>query len=742
MSAALEKTREWVITGADGLDDLLMDELVALGASQPRKLKGAISVQGDLAAGYRFCLWSRLASRVLLPVLSVPSGDPDALYEAALKHPWEQVLRTGATFAIRAAAAKGVSTHTRFASLRLKDAIVDRFRQRTGERPSVDAERPDLSLHVFIEADRISVSLDFSGDSLHKRGYRVAQTDAPLKENLAAAMLMQAGWPARGQGRLFDPLCGSGTVLIEAALMWADVAPGLARIHFGFEGWVGHQAVLWRELRDAAVARRLAGLQRPAPRLIGFDADSHALSCAQRNAQSAGVAAWLTLEQRSVAEWRLPAEWDASETGAGDNHTVPGLVATNPPYGERLGEENSIRDLYRAIGRELRHRLPHWDAVVLAADIQHADALGLEHRGTLRLFNGALPIFARHGRVLPAEPELPLQFNGTLDDIPPEGMDLANRLMKNLKVALKEAESEDVRCFRLYDADLPEFNVAVDVYDGRLHVQEYAPPKTVDPEKAVARFKLALVVIRKVLGLHRDKVFLKVRERQSGKKQYEKQAKAGKFFEVREGRAQLLVNLTDYLDTGLFLDHRPLRLRLAAEAEGKHFLNLFAYTGTASVQAALGTGEHGGALTTTTVDMSATYLHWADRNLALNGLPEARHRLIQADVMTWLRDEQNVQPRELYELIFVDPPTFSNSKRMNDIFDVQRDHTQLLRMAMNLLTPDGTLYFSNNFRKFQLDDWLTANYDVTDISAETIGFDFERNPKIHRCWRLRHKAGV
>lgn len=741
MSTSAAALREWVITGVDGLDDLLIDELTSLGASQPRRLKGAIAVKGDLATGYRICLWSRLASRVLLPLFSVPSGDPDKLFQTAIKYRWEDVMRPGGSFAIRAAAAKGVSTHTRFASLRLKDGIVDRFRERTGERPSVDTDDPDVALHVFIEAEQITVSLDFSGDSLHKRGYRVAQTDAPLKENLAAAMLMQAGWPARGEGRLFDPLCGSGTVLIEAALMWADAAPGLARIRFGFEGWAGHDLQLWRDLRDAAVQRRLAGLKKPAPQLIGFDADAKALAFARRNAQSANVLAWISLAERSVAEWRdldghwqLPADWSAEVTGAGSNFSVPGLVATNPPYGERLGEEGNIRQLYRAIGRQLREALPGWDAVVLAADIQHADALGLEHKGTLRLYNGALPIFARHGRILPAEPEQPLQFNGTLDDLPPEGLDFANRLVKNLKAALKDAEAEDVRCFRLYDADLPEFNLAIDVYDGRLQVQEYAPPKSVDPEKAEARFKLALLVIRKVMGLHRDKVFLKVRERQSGKKQYEKRGKAGKFFEVREGRAQLLINLTDYLDTGLFLDHRPMRLRLATEAAGKHFLNLFAYTGTASVQAALG-----GAESTTTVDMSATYLAWADRNLALNGLPEARHRLIQADVMAWLRDEQAVEPPELYELIFVDPPTFSNSKRMDDIFDVQRDHVQLLRMAMNLLTPDGTLYFSNNFRKFQLDDWLSERYDVADISAETIGFDFARNTKIHRCWRLRHK---
>ena len=722
MSDLLTKKSEWVITGADGLDDLLVDELTQLGATGHRRLKGAIAVEGDLATGYRICLWSRLASRVLMPLFSINSGDPDKLYHAALKHPWENVLKEDATFIVRAAVAKGVSTHTRFASLRLKDGIVDRFRDRTGARPSVDSESPDVTLHVFIEAERISVSLDFSGDSLHKRGYRVAQTGAPLKENLAAAMLMLAGWPERGNGRLFDPLCGSGTVLIEAGLMWADAAPGLARIRFGFDGWAGHQPDLWRTLRDEAVARRLAGLAKPAPELLGFDIDADALDATQRNAQSAGIASWLELAQLSIAEWDMSPEWAQT----------PGLVATNPPYGERLSEEGAIRDLYRAIGRQLRQHVPGWHAVVLAADIIHADALGLDHRATLRLFNGALPIFARYGEVLPREQELPLSFDGSMDDLPAEVMDFANRLQKNLKAFLKQAAAEDVRCFRLYDADLPEFNLAIDVYDGRLHVQEYAPPKTVDPEKAVARFKLALIAIRKVMGLHRDKVFLKVRERQSGNQQYSKQGKSGKFFEVREGRARLLVNLTDYLDTGLFLDHRPLRLRLAEEAKDGHFLNLFAYTGTASVHAALG-----GAWSTTTVDLSPTYLAWANRNLALNGLPDEHHRLVQADVMAWLRQEQDD-----YDLIFVDPPTFSNSKRMDDIFDVQRDHVALLHLAMARLHPEGTLYFFNNYRKFQLDESLSSDYDVVDISAETIGFDFARNPKIHRCWRLRHKAQV
>lgn len=719
MSAALERSRDWVVTGADGLDELLKAELTALGASDIRGLAGAVAVRGPLALGYRICLWSRLASRVLLPLFSVSSGDPDRLYQAALKEPWEQILAPHATFAVRAAIAKGVRTHSRYAALRLKDAIVDRFRQRSGQRPSVDADQPDLTLHVYIEAERIQVSLDFSGDSLHKRGYRVAQGGAPLKENLAAAQLLMADWPARGDGHLVDPLCGSGTLLIEAAMLWADAAPGLGRNRFGFDGWAGHQQALWEGLRAEAVARRQAGLERPAPLLLGLDADAQALRAAERNVRASGFASWISLHQASVAQWSSLSLWPKSATG---------LVVSNPPYGERLSEEIGIRELYRAIGRQLRGVLPGWEAVLLAADITHADALGLAHRQTLRLFNGALPIFARHGLVLPAEAEPALSFEGSTDGLPEAVLPFANRLQKNLRASLRQAADEDVRCFRLYDADLPEFNLAVDVYDTRLHVQEYAPPKTVDADKAAERFRLALLAIRHVLGVHRDRVFIKVRERQSGNAQYTRQGKGGKFFEVREGQARLLVNLTDYLDTGLFLDHRPMRLRLAAEAAGKHFLNLFAYTGTATVHAALG-----GAATTTTVDLSPTYLTWAGRNLALNGLPDTRHRLVQADVMTWLRGEADD-----YELIFVDPPTFSNSKRTDDVFDVQRDHVALLDLAMARLTPDGCLYFSNNFRKFQLDPVLESRYEVEDISTDTIGFDFQRNARIHRCWRLRH----
>lgn len=712
---------ELVVTCADGLEGALQQELAGLGLGDVRRERGALLVTASLEQAYRLCLWSRLASRVLLPLFTAEGTTPEALYAEAASFTWGNVLDVRGTIAVRATAARGVKVHTQYLALKLKDAVVDHCRQYLGERPDVDTERPDFPLHVHALANGFSVSLDVSGDSLHKRGYRVAMTEAPLKENLAAALLLQAGWPAPEFGALLDPMCGSGTFLIEAAWMAADIAPGLQRDYYGFFGWKAHQPALWQQVREEAQQRRAAGLQKALPKIVGYDADADALAATERNARAAGVAALVTLEQRELHGLQRPRDVDGA---------VKGLMICNPPYGERLGEKSAARELYRALGRFSAQALPGWQACVLGADVQHVDALGFAHRATERLHNGALVVYARHGDIPAIAAQPVVRFEEVSGELPEEARPFANRLRKNLKAAQKQAMKEQVHCYRVYDADMPEFNLAVDVYEGVLHVQEYAPPKTVDPEKAEARFRLALVAIRQVFGLRREQVFIKVRSRQKGNQQYEKQGSQGRFIEVREGEARVQVNLTDYLDTGLFLDHRPLRLRIAQEAKGRHFLNLFAYTGVASLQAALG-----GAASTTTVDLSPTYLDWAQRNFALNGLAEANHYFEQADCMRWLRDCEFE-----FDLMFVDPPTFSNSKRTPEVFDVQRDHVELIWLAMRALRADGTLYFSNNFRKFKLDMDALAEFVIEDISRETIGFDFERNPNIHRCWKIRHKA--
>jgi 23S rRNA (guanine2445-N2)-methyltransferase / 23S rRNA (guanine2069-N7)-methyltransferase len=308
---------------------------------------------------------------------------------------------------------------------------------------------------------------------------------------------------------------------------------------------------------------------------------------------------------------------------------------------------------------------------------------------------------------------------------------VANRLRKNMRNLSRWLRNEDIHCYRLYDADIPEYAIAVDVYesDRRLvHVQEYAPPKSVDPEKAQQRLDDAMKAVMSVLDLEEEQLFVKVRRQQKGTAQYEKLAASGEFHEVLEGGCRFLVNLRDYLDTGLFLDHRITRSMLAKLAHGRCFLNLFAYTGAGTVHAA-----KGGARSTLTIDLSKTYLEWAKRNMALNGFSGSEHAFTQANCVEWL---EKASPKQKFGLIFLDPPSFSTSKRMKSVFDVQRDHVMLIRHCMKILEPDGVLIFSNNLRKFRMDLEALSAFSIEDISRETLPKDFERNPRIHNCWKI------
>jgi len=304
----------------------------------------------------------------------------------------------------------------------------------------------------------------------------------------------------------------------------------------------------------------------------------------------------------------------------------------------------------------------------------------------------------------------------------------ANRIRKNKKRLARWVKREGIECYRLYDADMPEYAVAVDVYGDKLHVAEYMAPKDVDADAASRRLEEVVAALPQALGVSPESISYKRRQRQRGLTQYQKEDSRGELMSVREGQARILVNLHDYLDTGLFLDHRPLRLRIAAQARGKDFLNLFCYTGVASIHAALG-----GAKSTTSVDLSNTYLGWLRKNLAHNGLAETGNLMIKANCLEWLNE-----PRQTYDLILLDPPSFSNSKSMESAFDIQRDHLPLVRSAMAVLRPGGTLYFSNNRRGFVLDDALLSQFDCDNITRETLPPDFQRNEKIHNCWQIRH----
>lgn len=736
-------TYSFFATAPLGLELLLVEELRALGAGDARERKSGVAFTGTLETAYRACLWSRLSNRVLLKLVEFPAASPEALYAGIQAVDWAKHMAPEATLAVDFASQRSQVRHTQYGAQKVKDAIVDQFREQCGVRPSVRLDSPDIRVNVYLEQDIANVSLDLSGESLHRRGYRLEGGAAPLKENLAAAILLRAGWPeiALAGGELLDPMCGSGTLLIEAAWMAADVAPGLQRDHFGFLSWKGHDAALWSELLEDAKARREAGLTRSFT-IGGHDSDRRAIHAALGNIERAGLRGRVHVERKDMAEAkpRLP----------------QGLLVVNPPYGERLGEQKTLIPLYTGLGEVLRNRFAGWRASIFTGNPELAFRLGIRATKFYRLFNGALECRLFNFDVEPERYFTPHEDESGLSDearklkqlmrrahtmaqknlIGPGGEMFGNRLRKNLKMLGRWARQNAVSCYRLYDADLPEYAVAVDVYQGEktwVTVQEYEAPASVAADKAESRLVEALAVLPSILEIPQEQLYLKVRRKQKGVAQYEKQAEIGRFQRVEEGGCQLWVNFEDYLDTGLFLDHRPTRLMIGKMARDKCFLNLFAYTGVATVHAVVG-----GARASTTVDMSNTYLEWARRNLELNGVAGKQHELIQADCLAWLEAEAAKGARR-YDLIFLDPPTFSNSKRMADAFDIQRDHVDLIRNAVALLAQDGLLIFSTNFRKFRLNREALSGLVLEDISRETIPKDFERNARIHYCYIIRAK---
>ncbi|MFF7710422.1 bifunctional 23S rRNA (guanine(2069)-N(7))-methyltransferase RlmK/23S rRNA (guanine(2445)-N(2))-methyltransferase RlmL [Pseudomonas sp. NPDC007930] len=735
----MSEVHELFLTCPKGLEGLLAEEAATLGLAEVRQHTSAIRGEGTLETAYNLCLWSRLANRVLLVVSRFAMNNADELYQGVHAVDWADHLAANGTLAVEFSGHGSGIDNTHFGALKVKDAIVDRLRNAQGERPSIDKLSPDLRVHLRLDRGQAILSIDLSGHSLHQRGYRLQQGAAPLKENLAAAILIRAGWPAIAAqgGALADPMCGAGTFLVEAALMAADIAPNLKREHWGFSAWLGHVPALWRKLHDAAQARAEAGLARPPLWIRGYEADPRLIQPARNNIERAGVSSWVKLYQGEVATF---------EPRPDQNQT--GLVVCNPPYGERLGDEASLLYLYQNLGERLRQACLNWQAAVFTGAPELGKRMGIRSHKQYAFWNGALACKLLLIDVVPAQfvtgprterpaagaapaaveagtpaPAAAPALEARLSE---GGQMFCNRLQKNHRQLSKWARRENVECYRVYDADMPEYAVAVDLYRDWVHVQEYAPPRSIDPQKAQARLLDALAAIPQALGVDPRQVVVKRRERQAGSRQYERQGAEGRFMEVSEGGVRLLVNLTDYLDTGLFLDHRPMRLRLQKEAAGKRFLNLFCYTGTATVHAA-----KGGARSSTSVDLSRTYLDWARRNLSLNGYSD-KHRLEQGDVMAWLE-----ACRDEFDVIFIDPPTFSNSKRMEGVFDVQRDHVQLIDLAMARLAPGGTLYFSNNFRRFALDEPLQQRYQVEEISAATRAPDFARNEKIHRAWCIK-----
>lgn len=690
-----------------GLEYLLEEELKPLGLAVTKVSPQGVYGEGSLSVIYQLCIWSRIANRVQLILLSGEAHNQQTLYQLCRNYPWHTVFSADKTLAIEFHGSSTEIRNSMFGAQVVKDGVVDHYRDLQGVRPDIVRDKPDIRLHAYLKKDHLTVSLDLTGYSLHQRGYRLQAGLAPIKENVAAAMLIRAKWPesaAEGYA-LHDPFCGAGTLVIEAAMMAAHIAPGLIRDDQSLHHWVQHQPSLWDKLRIQA-------LQQVKPisvTLQGTDLNADAIAMARENAARAGVSALVDFQVLPVGESKPSTE--------------KGLFICNPPYGERLGEASQLIPVYQQLGAVLHAHYQGWQAGILSSNPLLVKAIGLRSTKQYTLFNGALEC-----KLYLMSVDATNQFKDAQQqqELSEGAKMLVNRLQKNLKHLQKWAKRQDIGCYRLYDADLPEYAFAIDIYNDHAVLQEYAAPAEIATHKVERRSLEVHQAVLSVLGLRPENIVIKQRKQQKGLEQYQKMNQMQRTMIVNEGRAQFKVNLYDYLDTGLFLDHRLLRMSFEKLPADTRFLNCFAYTGTASVHAALA-----GAFTTN-VDLSNTYLQWAEDNFRLNHLDCSRHQFIQDDCLSWLK-----RTRDRFDVIFLDPPSFSNSKRMTDTLDVQRDHESLIGSAMRLLYPGGQLYFSTNLRQFKLSPSVAEAYDVRDISADTIDLDFKRNHRIHQCFIIR-----
>lgn len=727
------------ITCAQGLAPYVIDELATLGIESTSDATG-VRFEGGLKEAYQALLWTRCGSRVLLQLKAGSMKDLDDLHRQLSGFPWSTHMSDSHTFVIQVTTKRAQHIHTQYAAQRVKDAIVDYFDMTTGGRPSVDKDDPDLRFYVHIQDTSYTLYLDLSGEPLHKRGFRTEQGAAPIKENLAAALLYRSKWPEKAKEHqdFIDPLCGAGTILIEAALMARDIAPGLFRPTFGFENWRLHDQHIWNECVKFAKHRAEVGKDQYQGKLYGVERNARMIGITKANADRAGVLKNMSFSHQMFQHFKKP-----------DNLGEKGLIVTNPPYGERLGEKEELKPTYMELGDWLRPYIG-FEAGIITSEVELGKQMGLRARKVNKFYNGPLECVYLQFSIeeqyfVDRKAADSRQEKRNLEELMSEGgEDFFNRLTKNKKKWEKWAKQNDVMCYRTYDSDLPEFNVAIDRYDQSLVIYEFKAPKSIDADKAAKRLEKIQAIVPLVFSdIDAKNIHFKLRERQKGTNQYEKEESRGEFFSVEETGAKLWVNLVNYLDTGLFLDHRNVRKMIKEKSRGTNFLNLFAYTGSASVLAAIG-----GAKAVTTVDMSKTYLKWAENNFALNGLSGKQYEFIQKDVLEWLKNMAThvselplMQKRDArYDLIFMDPPSFSNSKRMTDVLDIQRDHVRLIEDSMEILAKDGLLIFSTNLRNFKMDPEILEKFDVKDVSRETLPLDFARDPKIRQCFMIKHLA--
>ncbi|BCD91072.1 ribosomal RNA large subunit methyltransferase K/L [Francisella halioticida] len=709
------------VSCAKGIELLLKDELQRLDIVSYEKLAG-VEFEGTLEQAYKVCIYSHLASQVMLKIATEKVTDQQSLYSFISSINWMSYFDVDKAFKIIISGKHYDFNNTMFVSQKTKDAIVDQFRKETGHRPNINTENPNNVIKLHLHKQFVNVFLCLNIDSLHKRSYRQFQGQAPLKESLAAAMLIKAGWLdelKKNQPILIDPMCGSGTILIEAALMATNVAPVLLNKEFKIFDSKIHSETLWDHLINEAQKS-----QKPINAIIqGYDIDNNVLDKAEKNIYQADVDDIVNIKRRDIRD--LENEFDSE-----------GLIVTNPPYGERLyGDQlDELLDIFNGFGDRLSQDFYGWKVAILTSFSDSIKEMQLRTTKRNKFYNGAIETVLyqfdinEHARF---KHESQLEKNVRIAEASAqksnEHIDFSNKLKKNLKSLKPWLKQTGVECYRLYDADIPTFAIAVDIYGEHIFLQEYRADATIDQNVAKQRFYQAIYQIHKTLGVTYENIHTRVRQRQKGKDQYQKESDKNNFHVINESDAKFYVNFDDYLDTGIFLDHRKIRQLVTKSAKDKSLLNLFSYTCTASVHASLKGTK------TTNVDMSNIYLEWGKTNFILNNIDHKKHNFIQADCIGWLKSNT-----EKFDVVFLDPPTFSNSKRMDDILDVQRDHQLLINLAMDSLKKDGVLYFSNNYRRFKMSQEIIDKFNCENIDRKCLSRDFLSNKNIHNCWEIRY----
>ena len=742
---------ELIATAASGTEAVVKRELAALGYTARTVTPGRLLFQGDQTAICRANVWLRSGERVLFHMGTFSATDFGALFDGTAALPWEQWVPKDAEFPVQGRSHRSQLSSVPACQRIVKRAIVKRL-QDAYHVEHLPETGPLCSIEVSLRDDVAMLTLDTTGVGLHKRGYRRLVGEAQLRETLAATLVQLSFWrPGRV---LADPFCGTGTIPIEAALLGRNIAPGLGR-EFVAETWPTLDARNWQLAREEARDSIRPALSE---RLLGYDIDPEALSLARYHAEQAGVADDIHWQERPFSELRAKAEY--------------GCIITNPPYGERMGADADIEQLYQTFPLVLR-RLPTWSHYILSARPDLEELVGQRADRRRKLYNGPLECtyYQFHGPRPPrsesipddldhpassfdrvdqieveqssphettdvsssvttpsrTKPRMAPAFGGLLAGSARQAEEFANRLRNRARHFRRWPTKRGITCYRLYERDVPDVPLVVDRYEDALHLAEFARPHDRSPAQHADWLDLMARTAADVLDVPRERVFLKHRERQRGAAQYQRVDEQLAQLIVHEGGLKFLVNLSDYVDTGLFLDHRITRQMVREAAAGKRFLNLFGYTGSFTVYAAAG-----GAAATTTVDKSATYIDWTQKNLELNGFVGQQHRLVRSDIRAYVA---NLSRGDQWDLTVVDPPTFSNTKGLEDDWDVQRDHAELLGRLAAHIAPEGMVYFSTNFRRFKLDESAPGDYVIRDITRQTIPEDF-RNQRIHQCWKL------